>query len=1120
MPSLATIAVDLVLNAGEFITGFDHAAVASKKFRSQLGESLEGLGGVVSGLAGQFGEFGEVLGGTVERAASSAASAIATFGKLGGVVGTLAGVGAGAAAAILAIDAGAIGLAIHTAQSAAKLGELSERAGVTTQFLAGLGVAGRGVGVDTETLTGALEKFNAAVVKAAIAPEGTKTAFKRLGIEVRDSGGNIRDTGQLFLETVQKMSSLPQPEEGFFAKQFFGKGGSAIIPLINLGFDTIKQKMEEAKSFGLGDPEAVASARKFKETVAELQDAFEGAALRLTKDLLPGLQFVADKAKAAFETGRLQAFVDKIADIVKETAVLAYALAHLGDLKIGGQALAGFIELKEGGGLEAEKARLAFLKTQRLLGSYPALDEEIQKTEQSIRVGSQKLAREVNAALTGINYDQYQKDLEGFRKGVLQNKLPFPTTFGDFDYLHEKPLTKPKGDADLAPTEKNAVLNRIRERIKALKDEQAGYENIAKAGTQAEILIAEAVKKGTEEQAKTKDLAARDKTGKAAKELLGSDQLANIVGAESVLSGFTKGLTNDLDKQHEKLVEQGAAIHNLGNAYAQGGAAIAAAALDKQFAEQYAKLNVLEELIPLASQKWGAASPIVAFLTSKLQALNAQLETNKGQLGSNLSDDLTKSLQDEAAIQNSAAPSVLGLNNAFLEGEDAVRQARIELELYNFTQREAEKGIKVTKDQIDAKRAILTEADQEAYDGALKQEAARFDIGLMYDNEITKLLRIKEVMEQSGRSSLLVDAALFDAQNQLIHQWDEAAAKVGSFGQRFHAVINEIILDGQNAGKKIFEAILSAYDGLTTQLAKLVTGQKTNFKGVFQGLAESIAKAEIQKGIGGILEKTIGVKLPGLEGKPDGSASKPFHVLLGGGHGYSLPADANIPIFGKKAGGIGGLLGKVLGGVSDAGNDTNQAADGSRTNPFYVITLADASAAGLGRGFSFGLGGGGGIGGSGGGFSLPSDANIPIFGKPHGGSSGSSTASTLFGSIFGGLGKSILGGIGNLDEQGTSSFWEQFLNFFSGAFGGAKAGGGDMRPGRWYLTGEKGPEIISPSSDATVTPLSKLTGGKQANISMPLHFHGFKDNDMFRKSENQIAQHVHRQAQIAYSRAF
>jgi len=332
--SLGSLFVDLRANTADFVEGMGKAAYVAKKLGSDVSESLESIGGVVGRLLEPLGEFGAVLGTTLERIGSTAGGAISSFGKMGGAIGAIAGVGAGAAAALAIVETGAIGLAIHTAESAAQLGELSAKTGVSTETLAGLGLIGKAVGADMATLAKGLELMNNSAVKASIAPTASATAYSRLGISVRDASGKVKDSGDLFLEVADKLSKLPQPEQGYFAKQIFGRGGAEMIPVINQGIDSIRTKMEEAKVLGLGDPQTIQAAQEFKETLALIGAEGQGAAMQLTKELLPALQFVAGRIADAFKTGQAQEFIHILGDVTKGVFVLAEAFVGAGRLMV------------------------------------------------------------------------------------------------------------------------------------------------------------------------------------------------------------------------------------------------------------------------------------------------------------------------------------------------------------------------------------------------------------------------------------------------------------------------------------------------------------------------------------------------------------------------------------------------------------------------------------------------------------------------------------------------------------------------------------------------------------------------------------------------------------------
>lgn len=157
--------------------------------------------------------------------------------------------------------------------------------------------------------------------------------------------------------------------------------------------------------------------------------------------------------------------------------------------------------------------------------------------------------------------------------------------------------------------------------------------------------------------------------------------------------------------------------------------------------------------------------------------------------------------------------------------------------------------------------------------------------------------------------------------------------------------------------------------------------------------------------------------------------------------------------------------------------------DGSGGKPFHVILDSDKSG-----GSSGGVGGvlGGvlgklgihlpGLGGAGGG-PLGTQGN-PFYVKDvDGGGSGSG-----FSSMFGG---------GSGSDSGSGGFGQMFAQMLG--FGGGMADGGVMRPGGFYLTGERGPELINVGSPSRIHNARETagimgSGGGDAGDTH-LHFH-------------------------------
>jgi hypothetical protein len=301
-----------------------------------------------------------------------------------------------------------------------------------------------------------------------------------------------------------------------------------------------------------------------------------------------------------------------------------------------------------------------------------------------------------------------------------------------------------------------------------------------------------------------------------------------------------------------------------------------------------------------------------------------------------------------------------------------------------------------------------------------------------YDKELTSFrdLLLQQKISQEDWSAISVQieksrietiAALYQSQQEQGKKLDQdvIADPFTSLGSKFQAFANQIQLEGQNLGPKLFSSMSTAVDGLESQLAKLVVTGKANFKQLFDSFAESAAKAGIQNIFG-----SIAGLFSGNGGLPKSSQNAP-----GGTPGI---VSGSLGLIGS----VGKLFG--LGGSSGG---PGGAPTGSQASPFYVVMA----------------------GGGSGGF-----------------------AGIL--SSFAGLG-SLVG----------------------------LAGGGDMTPGRAYLVGEKGPELMfAGKRGGSIVPIGAGPRGHTVNNNIMIN--GVSDFDSFNRSKGQIMADFHRTTQNALAR--
>jgi hypothetical protein len=94
----------------------------------------------------------------------------------------------------------------------------------------------------------------------------------------------------------------------------------------------------------------------------------------------------------------------------------------------------------------------------------------------------------------------------------------------------------------------------------------------------------------------------------------------------------------------------------------------------------------------------------------------------------------------------------------------------------------------------------------------------------------------------------------------------------------------------------------------------------------------------------------------------------------------------------------------------------------------------------------------------------------------------------------------ISGLFGDSSGGGSGGLFTSAARFITGIFGGFRAGGGPVDPSRYYVVGERGPELFRPATAGVIEP--DLTSGRSGVV---VHFHGIRDMDGFRQSQAAVA---------------
>jgi hypothetical protein len=986
---LGSLFVELRAETGAFIDGMSKASFEARRASREISESFSKIGEIAERALEPFGAIGAQIAHTFSAISSLGGGAAQSLAGMSGGMSYLAIAGGVAAGAVAAVTGSAIALAVHSAETAAKMNELSQSTGVSVETLSGFAFVAKQTGVEQEAMTKGLEKLSKSIFAAATAAPGTVNAFTRMGISVRDSSGNVRDAGPVMVDIADKLSKMNDGAiKTALSIQLFGKGGAGLVPFLNEGKEGIQELIATAEKLGIVlDAETAEAAHEFTKSMGVLAAAGQGLEIRLMKGLLPALQTVANFLVDGFadKQSALNGVIDGVVWLTK--VVIGLGDTFWSVLKtVGifvGDTLAYFGELA-GGIAKSLSAGALF---------------DFRGAERATRESSERLSAIAKGEAADLKkvWSDNAKFINGLFEQIKPGKKPKPGGPSEVDTSAEiktDPIQKAIDKYTQEATAQLSLAEAAKISTAAIKEQQAA--NLADR-----ILV-----HLKDEIAGRADLVAKLKQQEGA--------LRGVISA-SKLAADVATLGSELARTGDSYQQQIDSLETLGKAYAVGGAAIEASRIEERLAGERQRIAEVTEEISKLDPRMKDYDATLSKLRSDLAAYNDILGEHRLALAEIQQATLRNQVTLQTTTWSAQIPLIRSLNSAYFQNAAAVERAEQALELFTLQQKLSEEGAGAST--IQRASALLKEQQDQKHAAQIDEQSQQYNLNFLYDSELQRLKEIKVELERNGQSAMAVDTAIYDLQikhiadherqvfqsqnaqilgaaklyeeqKRLIEEFDQAVASdpFASMADRFRAMVNEIELAGKDFVPKVFGTFSKAIDDASGELAKFIVTGKSGFKELFQSIAEQLLKAQIQQGLAALFGKLFGP--PGTSGNGPGG-TPPF----------AAPA--------KPAGALGGL-GAIFGLGGGKGPD------GSKTNPLYVI---DASG-GSGGGLSSLLGGG------------SSDQSSE-------GDSGSGSGGGGLGDIFSGLGDKI---------SGTFS---SIFSSIQGALGGLASGFGSVFSSYW-----------------------------------------------------------------------
>lgn len=141
-------------------------------------------------------------------------------------------------------------------EAATALKYQAEKLGISTDELKKYRYVAERMKVPVNEMAVAMRFFNRAAGEVALGTKGTTKIFQQMGLSVKDAHGNIKPTDQLLFEFSDKLAAIPsQAVRTAFAMRALGRGGSALLPVLQHGSEALKKQFALYEAF-TGGPSA------------------------------------------------------------------------------------------------------------------------------------------------------------------------------------------------------------------------------------------------------------------------------------------------------------------------------------------------------------------------------------------------------------------------------------------------------------------------------------------------------------------------------------------------------------------------------------------------------------------------------------------------------------------------------------------------------------------------------------------------------------------------------------------------------------------------------------------------------------------------------------------------
>ena len=192
------------------------------------------------------------------------------------------------AAVIVTAGAALFAFAAKFATTGDSIAKKAKKMGLGVVELQRLRYAAKLAGMEHQTFDMGLQRFGRRAAEAAAGTGEAAAAFKYLGIQLKDSAGNIRPVDELLKDVAERWQDIENPLLRVrIAQKLFDSEGVDFTNMLDAGRVGMEKAGDEAERLGVITAAQARASERFTDNLTRLKQAFAGVGYALGSRLLP-----------------------------------------------------------------------------------------------------------------------------------------------------------------------------------------------------------------------------------------------------------------------------------------------------------------------------------------------------------------------------------------------------------------------------------------------------------------------------------------------------------------------------------------------------------------------------------------------------------------------------------------------------------------------------------------------------------------------------------------------------------------------------------------------------------------------------------------------------------------